>query len=233
MLARNPSPLRTNRPSAHSARQIPRIDISDPANQIEYHPALMRTAGDDVEGGDEDEEEDAGGDDDEDEAEDDLDDADPSIRLPTAQAAKLLVLIAHARTCPGHHLSRSHSEVAFSESFGWIILFFFFFNCACVRGVIKALVQFFFLFLFGQVCKSVKYLMLHIRDCCGKTPDGSECGFPWCRPCKYLIHHLVKCHKPDSCQICSPWDLPPGLVKLRALNQLRDSQYKVANSVIG
>ena len=47
------------------------------------------------------------------------------------------VLIAHARTCPGHHASRAH----------------------------------------GEVCKSVKYLMLHIRDCCGRTPDGAaaEC----------------------------------------------------------
>jgi hypothetical protein len=37
-------------------------------------------------------------------------------RMPTSQAAKLLVLIAHARTCPGHHLSRSHSEVKTSST---------------------------------------------------------------------------------------------------------------------
>jgi hypothetical protein len=94
------------------------------------------------------------------------------------------VLIAHARTCPGHHLSRAH----------------------------------------GEVCKSIKYLMLHIRDCCGRTPDGQACGFPWCKPCKYLIHHLVKCQAPDRCAICSPHDLPPALQKLRALNQLRDTK---------
>ena len=75
-----------------------------------------------------------------------------------------------------------------------------------------------------QVCKSVKYLMLHIRDCCGTLPDGSECPFPWCRPCKYLIHHLVKCHKPDECIICSPQDLPPSLARLRTLNQQREEQ---------
>ena len=93
------------------------------------------------------------------------------------------VLIAHARTCPGHHASRAH----------------------------------------GEVCKSVKYLMLHIRDCCGRTPDGAACGFPWCTPCKFLIHHLVKCRQPQQCAICSPQDLPPALAKLRQLNQLRDS----------
>jgi len=71
----------------------------------------------------------------------------------------------------------------------------------------------------SEVCKSVKYLMLHIRDCCGKTSDGTECSFPWCKPCKALLAHLVRCNKPDSCDICSPYDLPPALRKLRQLNQ--------------
>jgi len=43
--------------------------------------------------------------------EDQGDDKDQGMRLPTSHAAKLLVLISHARSCPGRHLSRSHSEV--------------------------------------------------------------------------------------------------------------------------
>lgn len=82
--------------------QIPRIDISDPANQIEYHPALVRGAGDGVIEAEEEE------------AEEESEEEDPdevAARLPNSQAAKLLVLISHARSCPGHHHSRSHSEV--------------------------------------------------------------------------------------------------------------------------
>jgi len=111
------------------------------------------------------------------------------LRCALVSTVCVQVLIAHARTCPGHHLSRAH----------------------------------------GEVCKSVKYLMLHIRDCCGRTPDGQACGFPWCKPSKYLIHHLVKCKQPDRCAICSPHDLPPALLKLRALNQLRDAPSAAAH----
>ena len=217
--------------------QIPRIDISDPANAMDYHPALLKSSSDGG-GADDDDAGDVGTEDrgpaSEDEDDGGEEDADPAHRLPTsqvsshtspmpprdacacacgnrtstltqplpplpptpltprggiAQAAKLLVLIAHARTCPGHHLSRAHSEV----------------------------------------CKSVKYLMLHIRDCNGTLHDGSECGFPWCRPCKYLIHHLVKCRRPEECPMCSPWDLPPALQKLRAMNQARSPWHTVLN----
>lgn len=48
-------------------------------------------------------------------------------RLTTAQASRLLVLMAHARTCPGQHAKPQHAEV----------------------------------------CRSIKFLMLHIRDCTG------------------------------------------------------------------
>lgn len=48
-------------------------------------------------------------------------------RLTTAQASRLLVLMSHARTCPGRHAKAQHAEV----------------------------------------CRSTKFLMLHIRDCTG------------------------------------------------------------------
>ena len=44
----------------------------------------------------------------------------------------------------------------------------------------------------------------------------------WCQPCKQLLNHLVKCGAPSTCPVCSPWDLPPALVRLRSLNHSRD-----------
>ena len=125
--------------------QIPRIDIADEANQIEYHPALIRTAESERGGADDgngDGEgvlnggggggmhgEDGAGDGSGDDA-DGLDDSDPSMRLPPEQAAKLLVLITHARTCPGHHVNRAHSEVRYA--------FFFSLSLSlCVRSFVR------------------------------------------------------------------------------------------------
>lgn len=48
-------------------------------------------------------------------------------RLSTFQASRLLVLMSHARTCPGRHANPQHAEV----------------------------------------CRSTKFLMLHMRDCTG------------------------------------------------------------------
>jgi hypothetical protein len=52
------------------------------------------------------------------------------------------------------------------------------------------------------VCMSAKYLMLHVRDCDGNTLDGEPCAFSWCRPCKHLLGHLVRCYEAEKCQIC-------------------------------
>jgi hypothetical protein len=57
----------------------------------------------------------------------------------------------------------------------------------------------------AEICKSTKYLMLHIRDCRGLDAQGQECAFPWCRPCKKMLKHLTQCFQPSSCSICSPW----------------------------
>lgn len=48
-------------------------------------------------------------------------------RLSTLQASRLLVLMSHARTCPGRHANPQHADV----------------------------------------CRSTKFLMLHMRDCNG------------------------------------------------------------------
>ncbi|CAN0498118.1 unnamed protein product, partial [Discosporangium mesarthrocarpum] len=47
---------------------------------------------------------------------------------------------------------------------------------------------------------------------------GGPCAHPWCRPCKTLLGHLVRCPNPATCRICTPLDLPPQLQHLRDLN---------------
>eukprot|EP00968_Pinguiococcus_pyrenoidosus_P022497 scaffold3274_cov244-Pinguiococcus_pyrenoidosus.AAC.9 len=156
-------------------RQVPRLDISHPTNQIDYHPALSAVAeamslsqandGKDNEINTD--------------TESDLND---EFSLSPDKSSKLLILICHARTCPGKHRSKRHAEV----------------------------------------CKSIKYLMLHIRDCSGRLPDGQSCPFEWCRPCKKLLSHLVKCFEPNTCAICNPFNLPRSMEQLMTLNRLRE-----------
>eukprot|EP00903_Cladosiphon_okamuranus_P014105 g13111.t1 len=99
-------------------------------------------------------------------------------RLSTLQASRLLVLMSHARTCPGRHANPQHADV----------------------------------------CRSIKFLMLHMRDCNGYGPNGDPCEHRWCRPCKSLLSHLVRCPMPSTCRICTPLDLPGPLRQLRELN---------------
>jgi hypothetical protein len=57
----------------------------------------------------------------------------------------------------------------------------------------------------AEICKSTKYLMLHIRDCRGTDLHGRDCLFPWCRPCRKMLRHLTQCYVPDTCNVCNPW----------------------------
>jgi hypothetical protein len=72
-----------------------------------------------------------------------------------------------------------------------------------------------------DICRSTKYMMLHVRDCPGTTSTFDVCPFPWCRKVKHLLYHLVSCSEPDQCSICSPKDLPKGLEGLVGLNAHR------------
>lgn len=54
---------------------------------------------------------------------------------------------------------------------------------------------------FFQVCRSVKFLMLHLRDCDGRTRSGQPCPMPWCQPCTSLLHHLIQCPESEGCQV--------------------------------
>ncbi|CAM9285607.1 unnamed protein product, partial [Phaeothamnion confervicola] len=164
--------------------QVPRVDISHPANNVDSHTALLSAAAaasdgeDSSAGSDADSDSESGSDDEDDGGGSggggDLDGGLLGLTLEPSQAAKLLVLMCHARECPGLHKSKNHQEV----------------------------------------CRSTKFLMLHIRDCSGSSADGALCPQPWCRPCKALLHHLLHCSG-DACAICSPEQLPRPLQELR------------------
>lgn len=71
----------------------------------------------------------------------------------------------------------------------------------------------------AEICKSTKFLMLHIRDCNGVDIHGRPCRFPWCMPCKRMLQHLTHCYDPTTCSVCNPWSLPDSFAQLRNLNQ--------------
>lgn len=77
-----------------------------------------------------------------------------------------------------------------------------------------------------DVCKSTKWMMLHVRDCPGTTSTFDVCPFPWCRKVKHLLYHLVSCQEPDTCSICSPKDVNDNMAKLKGLNEHRLKQYR-------
>lgn len=178
-------------PKCH-ASQIPRIDIIAPINSIEHDPNVQALFGEGVE--DSGDEECDDGSDDEDMKEEDgtaapvLDETvEPESErecfggeglFQHEEAAKLLILMCHARTCGGGH---QHPEQA-------------------------------------NMCKSVKFLMLHIRDCSGSDLYGRNCLFPWCRAGKHLIDHLTHCYDPVGCVVCNPSTLPPAFSQLRQIN---------------
>jgi TAZ zinc finger len=72
-----------------------------------------------------------------------------------------------------------------------------------------------------NVCKSTKFMMLHVRDCPGTTASFDVCPFPWCRKVKHLLYHLVSCSQPTICAICSPTSLSPEMRNLARLNKHR------------
>lgn len=72
-----------------------------------------------------------------------------------------------------------------------------------------------------DVCRSAKWMMLHVRDCPGTTSTFDVCPFPWCRKTKHLLYHLVSCESPGSCAICSPVNLNVNMKSLRGLNDFR------------
>ena len=77
-----------------------------------------------------------------------------------------------------------------------------------------------------DICGSVKYLMLHVRDCPGTTATFDVCPFPWCRKVKHSLYHMVSCPRPKDCPICSPKELSPNLSALVGLNDYRRKKHR-------
>eukprot|EP00588_Corethron_pennatum_P003839 CAMPEP_0194286518 /NCGR_PEP_ID=MMETSP0169-20130528/32716_1 /TAXON_ID=218684 /ORGANISM="Corethron pennatum, Strain L29A3" /LENGTH=1138 /DNA_ID=CAMNT_0039032989 /DNA_START=309 /DNA_END=3721 /DNA_ORIENTATION=+ len=169
--------------------QIPRIDISNPVNGIEYHPALLAHSEEEDRNNQnnnnssgahahphhligsphlQNDEEDASDASETDDDDDDLENAEDfgaayeGPVLGEGQARALLLLMDHARTCPGRHTNDKQREV----------------------------------------CTSTKFLMMHVRDCSGKNDQGEPCTFPWCRKVKHLISHTLTC-KDALCNVCT------------------------------
>lgn len=69
------------------------------------------------------------------------------------------------------------------------------------------------------VCRSTKFLMLHVRDCEGFNAQGQECLFPWCRLCKKMLIHITGCVDPGKCTICNPWCLSQSYFQFQGLNK--------------
>ncbi|CAN0026623.1 unnamed protein product, partial [Ectocarpus fasciculatus] len=183
--------VRQECPTCHKM-QIPRVDILNPTNNVESHIAFLTENASDGDGSCMDWDGETSDDNSGDEYSGDErqglstggsmsggDGGGLGPTLDSDQAAKLLVLMCHARHCPGNHRSARLAEV----------------------------------------CRSVKFLMLHLRDCDGKTRNGDPCPMPWCEPCTSLLHHLIQCPESTGCKVCDPEHLPPPLQQLRALNR--------------
>lgn len=184
-------------PKCHS-NQIPRIDITLPANAIEIDPNEIALYGEGVEDSgdemcdDDDSDSDSIGEEDPEERAKDAYPFDGEGMLTADEASKLLVLMCHARTCNGSHRSTRHSEV----------------------------------------CKSTKFLMLHIRDCNGIDVHGRECQYSWCFPCKFMLRHLSNCFHQESCKICNPWNLSESFKQLKRINDQRAKDVSVLEAKI-
>ena len=179
-----------------SAIQVPRFDITAPINSIGNDPNALALFGEGVEdSGEEDSEESdddgfggPGG-----SETDELDECAEAAKAPEAfnqegllrhtEAAQLLLLMCHARTCAGLHSSEPQAGV----------------------------------------CRSIKYLLLHLRDCEGADVLGAACKYPWCMPAKCLLDHVTHCYEAAACSMCNPVDatLPKSFQQLRAINRSR------------
>ena len=232
--------------------QIPRIDISAPANAIDYHPALLAHADDNNNGGS-------------------SSSAPVAAPTPTVQ----VVHVAQPTTAFTGSSSKDHAfvdgldsdsdselselsddslsddsfesddddeesldfqamsqaEQAEHECFGeeytgpvlsedeasrMLVVMAHASTCPCNHKLTRH----------RDVCRSTKFMMLHVRDCPGTTASFDVCPFPWCRKVKHLLYHLVSCETPESCRICSPSHLSESLKNLSGLNKFRVKKHR-------
>jgi hypothetical protein len=219
--------------------QIPRIDISSPANAIEYHPALLAHV-----------EDNSGSNNNNPTSSNNNQPASPSL-LPGTNSDVVNTVIDSDSDTDLSELSdddgsmgsvnsedsesdfrcMTPAEQAEHETFGsdyagptlsdehasrLLILMSHAATCPCHH--ISSQHQ--------EVCISTKYMMLHVRDCPGTTSTLDVCPFPWCRKVKHLLYHLVSCIDPANCPICSPKDIPRNFKDLMGLNNHRIKKHR-------
>lgn len=158
--------------------QIPRIDINAASNAIELDPNIIALYGEGVEdSGDEDENEYS--DEEEEEGE----------NIAENEQANSVNAPDEEKPFDGDGL------LAKEEASKLLVLMCHARTCTGAHSSEKH----------AEICKSTKFLMLHIRDCKGIDIHGRDCQFPWCKPCKKMLRHLTQCYEPDSCTVCNPW----------------------------
>jgi hypothetical protein len=216
------------------ALQVPRIDISAPANAIEYHPALLAHA--DENGGvstapvapavdhpplsishsaDMTDDESLGLSDVSSDCGDISTDDEDSIESVIGRLDSSL--------SPGDRAEQERFGAEYTgpkldnrEASRLLILMGHASTCPCQHSNERH----------AETCRSVKWMMLHVRDCPGTTANFDVCPFPWCRKVKHLLYHLVSCQDPASCEICSPSDHGLNLIHLQKLNEHRFESFR-------
>ena len=183
--------------------QIPRIDISLGNNAIELDPNVIALYGEGVEDSCDD------GEDDDSEGEEDdqvgggagVGDSNAANANPTELDQEELKRDVHPFDGEG--------LLAAEEASKLLVLMCHARSCTGAHASPKH----------AEICKSTKFLMLHIRDCNGTDVRGrGPCQFPWCQPCKRMLRHLTHCYDPANCAVCNPWTLPKSFQQLHSLN---------------
>jgi len=240
-------------PKCHKT-QIPRVDISAPANAIEYHPALLAHADENAGGGSaggagqacvvssmhmppshlkasttfpattvNTSDSDSLGSDLSDEdweglLSDDDDDDDDESGSPEPYDPETFATLSPADQAENETFGAEYTGPTLSdrESSRLLILMGHASTCPCLHKSSEH----------RDICRSTKWMMLHIRDCPGTTSTFDVCPFPWCRKVKHLLYHLVSCVEPETCRICSPKDLNKNMLRLCGLNEYRLRKFR-------
>lgn len=167
-------------PKCHSI-QVPRIDISLNSNAVENDPNVTALYGEGIDDSG-DECDDESGSEDGNEDDDDVEGDNPEEQVAEDE-------VDDEKPFDGEGL------LAQEEASKLLVLMCHARTCSGFHASPKH----------AEICRSTKFLMLHIRDCTGRDVHARECKFPWCLPCKKMLRHLTRCYDPANCAVCNPW----------------------------
>ena len=178
------------------AIQIPRIDINIQANAIELDPNVVALYGEGVD----------------DSVDENCDnDEEDDVEEETEKSATNVEVKDEAEVTQDVNLFDGEGLLKAEEASKLLVLMCHARTCTGDHSQPKH----------NEICKSTKFLMLHIRDCDGTDVHGRECQFPWCSPCKRMLVHLTRCLDPNNCKICNPFTLSQCYQQLHHLNKVR------------